>query len=100
MNVKYDVHVTKTVEKDLDDLEPYRARVVSELLALEVEPHKGHALHGKLAGYLALEFSLPGGVCRAVYEVKRAERVCLIIIVGYHEGLYERALQRIKGMKR
>jgi mRNA-degrading endonuclease RelE of RelBE toxin-antitoxin system len=64
MNAKYDVHVTKAVEKDLDDLEPYRARAVNELLALDADSFKGHALHGKLARYFSLEFSLPGGVCR------------------------------------
>ncbi len=99
MGTRYEIHVTKTVEKDLNDLEPYRAKVVNELLTLEADPHRGHALHGKLAGYLALEFSLPGGVCRAVYKVKKAEKVCLLVIVGYHEGLYERVLQRIKGLK-
>jgi mRNA-degrading endonuclease RelE of RelBE toxin-antitoxin system len=99
MGDRYNVHVTKAVEKDLDDLEPYRARVVNELLTLEENPRKGHALHGKLTGYHAHEFSLPGGVCRAVYTVKKDEKVCLIVIVGYHESLYERALQRIKGLK-
>ncbi len=72
MGTKYEIHVTKAVEKDLDDLEPYRARVVSELLALEADPRKGHALHGKLTGYLALEFSLLDGACRAIYKVKKA----------------------------
>lgn len=98
-STKYEIHVTKAVEKDLDDLEPYRARVVSELLTLEADPRKGHKLHGKLSKYHALEFSLPSGVCRAVYAVTKTKKVCLIVIVGYHEGLYERALQRIKGLR-
>ncbi len=89
MGARYEIHVTKTVEKDLDDLEPCRARVVNELLALEADLRKGHALHGKLTGCLALEFSLPGGVCRAVYKVKKAEKVCLLVIIGYTKEHYK-----------
>jgi len=91
--------VTKAAEKDLDGLEPYRKRVVSELRALEGDPHKGHTLHGKLREYRALEFSLPGGVCRAVYKVKNDQKVCLLVVVGYHEGIYEIAALRIRRFK-
>ena len=97
---KFSVHITRTVEDDLKDLEPYQEQVIRELLVLERDPFKGHALKGTLWGLRSLEFSLPGGACRAVYAVKKKERVCLIVIVGYHENFYRRAERRIKALRR
>jgi mRNA-degrading endonuclease YafQ of YafQ-DinJ toxin-antitoxin module len=100
MSEGFSVRITRAVEGDLNDLEPYRRQVVGKLLALEENPYMGHALKGALKGLRSLEFSLPGGACRAVYEVKKEEKACLMVIIGYHEGLYERAERRIKGWKR
>ncbi|MGI9861177.1 type II toxin-antitoxin system RelE/ParE family toxin [Moorella naiadis] len=100
MSNRFAIHITRAVEDDLEDLVPYRERVVRELLALEDNPYKGHTLKGILRGLRSFEFSLPGGVCRAVYTVKENKQLCLIIIVGYHEGLYEKAERRVKALKR
>lgn len=100
MSRKFSVHITKAVEKDIESLKPHQERVVKEILGLEDDPYKGHILHGNMQGLRSLEFSLPGGVCRAIYAVKKEGRVCLLIIAGYHEGLYEKAERRAKGLKR
>ena len=97
---KFLVHITRTVEDDLKDLEPYQKQVIRELLVLERDLFKSHALKGTLRSLRSLEFSLPGGACRAVYAVKKKERVCLIVIVGYHENFYRRAERRIKALRR
>jgi mRNA-degrading endonuclease RelE of RelBE toxin-antitoxin system len=72
------VHLTRQAEKELDDLKPYRRRVVQTLLALEGNPTAGHALKGSLAGVRSMEFSLPGGEYRAAYVVHAEDRVCLV----------------------
>ncbi|MDA8335098.1 MAG: type II toxin-antitoxin system RelE/ParE family toxin [Peptococcaceae bacterium] len=95
----YRVEATNAAQKDLDGLEPYRERAVKEILELEKDPLKGHPLHGRLRRYRALEFSLPGGVCRAVYEVINSQKVCLVFAVGYHESRYEIATRRSRGLK-
>lgn len=96
---EFSVHLTRTAENDVDDLRPYRDRVIQELIALERDPYKGHPLRGKLQGLRSLEFSLPGGVCRAVYAVKTSERVCLLIVIGYHHEIYERAERRVGALR-
>lgn len=100
MSEGFSVQITRAVEDDLQDLEPYRKRVVQEMLALEENPYKGHTLKGALRGLRSLEFFLPEGACRSVYAVKAKERVCLVIIVGYHEGLYEKAERRVRALRR
>jgi mRNA-degrading endonuclease RelE of RelBE toxin-antitoxin system len=100
MSERFSVRITRAVEDDLQDLEPYRERAVREMLALEENPYKGHALKGVLRGLRSLEFSLPGGACRAVYAVKEKEKACLVVIVGYHEGLYERAERRVRALRK
>lgn len=69
-NRKYTVHITKSVEDDLKEFDSYRTKVIQEILILESNPLVGHALRGKLKGLRSLEFSLPGGACRAVYKIK------------------------------
>ncbi|MDH7479375.1 MAG: type II toxin-antitoxin system RelE/ParE family toxin [Syntrophomonadaceae bacterium] len=96
---RFSVEITKGVEKDLDDLAPYREQAVRSLLSLENNPQAGHALHGKLKEYRSLEFSLPSGVCRAIYKVLKGKRVCLIVVVGLHENIYDRAERRVKSLK-
>lgn len=66
----YIVHVTKSVEDDLSEFGPNKTRVIQEILQLEHNPLAGHVSRGKLKGLRSLEFSLPGGECRAVYKVK------------------------------
>jgi len=96
----YEVRFTKQAEKDIADLRPWMDRVLKTLNALKQEPLKGHALRGSLAGVRSLEFSLPGGAQRAVYVVLDEEHVCLVFLVGAHEGIYEKAERRAEGLRR
>ena len=94
----YFVHVTKSVEDDLKEFGPYKARVIQEILQLESNPLAGHALRGKLKGLRSLEFSLPGGECRAIYKIKDDKQICLVVIVGYHENIYDKAQRRVEAL--
>ncbi len=100
MRGAFEVRLTRNAQKDLEDLEAFYDQVVEDLLALEQDPHKGHTLTGSLKGARALEFSLPGGAYRAVYVVEERERVCLVFILGPHEGIYQKAERRIRAVRR
>ena len=97
-NSYYTVHVTKSAEDDLKEFGSYKAKVIQEILQLECNPLAGHALKGKLKGLRSLEFSLPGGECRAVYKIKDDRQICLVIIAGYHENIYDKAQRRIESL--
>jgi mRNA-degrading endonuclease RelE of RelBE toxin-antitoxin system len=98
---RFDVQLTREAEKDLRRLRAHTGRVTRALLKLEEDPFLGHPLAGSLKGTRALEFSLPGsGVYRAVYVVSDATRVCLVLIVGPHENIYDRAERRVKALRR
>ncbi len=57
----------------------------------------GHPLTGVLRGTRSLEFNLKGGgAFRAVYTVLNDERVCVVLIVGPHESIYQRAERRYR----
>ena len=94
----FEVRLTKAAEKDLEELRPWQDRVVDELLELEEDPHKGHPLTGTLKGVHSLQFSLPGGAYRAAYLILETERICLIFIMGPHEGFYKRAERRARAL--
>ena len=96
----FEVQLTRQAEKDLADLRPWTEQAIDALLTLEQNPFHGHALMGSLKGTRSLEFSLPGGAYRAVYVVQEAQRVCLVFLVGPHEGLYQRAERRIRALRR
>lgn len=100
MSDGFSVHITRAVEDDLKDLRPHRKQVIRKLLILEKDPYKGHTLKGVLRGLRSLEFSLPGGACRAIYAVKEKERVCLVVVAGYHEGFYAKTERRVRALKR
>jgi mRNA-degrading endonuclease RelE of RelBE toxin-antitoxin system len=97
-NEMYTVHITNAVEEDLNEFDSYRARVIQEILTLESNPQAGHILKGKLKGLRSLEFSLPDGACRAIYKIKADKSICLIIIVGYHENIYDKAHRRVESL--
>ena len=98
---RFDVQLTREAEKDLKRLQAHTGRVTRTILKLEDDPFLGHPLTGSLKGTRALEFSLPGsGVYRAVYVVIDATRVCLVLIVGPHENIYDRAERRVKALRR
>ena len=95
----YQVRLSSTAVKDLKDLGPFEAKAVRALRRLMDNPLAGHPLTGELKGLRSLELSLPGGY-RAVYPVKPKERVCLVVMVGPDEGLYERAARRVATLRR
>lgn len=96
----YQVRLSSTAVKDLKDLGPFEAKAVHVLRRLMTDPLAGHPLKGDLKGLRSLEFSLPGGAYRAVYAVKPKERVCLVVMVGPHEGLYEKAARRVAALRK
>jgi hypothetical protein len=57
-------------------------------------------LKESLKGVRALEFSLKGVTYRAAYVVAEVERVCLVFMVGPHEGFYQKAERRVKALRK
>lgn len=72
------------------------------LSVLEQDPYAGHALTGSLRGARSFEFSLPGGAYRAAYVVleEAGEPICLVFLVGPHEGFYQKAERRPEALRR
>jgi mRNA-degrading endonuclease RelE of RelBE toxin-antitoxin system len=98
---RFDVQLTREAEKDFRRLRAHTGRVTRAILKLEDDPFLGHPLSGSLKGTRAPELSLPGsGIYRAVYVVNDATRVCLVLIVGPHENIYDRAQRRVKVLRR
>lgn len=96
----FEVRLTRNAEKDLLGLRDLTEKAVQEILALRENPYKGHPLKGSLRGVRALEFSLRGVAYRAAYVVLEDEQVCLVFIVGTHEGFYQKAERRAKALRR
>src|SRR5437660_5426573 len=90
----WDVHLTRPAEKDLDALKRLSARASSRLAVLKTNPLQGHPLTGDLKGARALEFSLGGVAYRAVYVLIPEDRVCVVFLVGAHDGIYRIAQRR------
>jgi addiction module RelE/StbE family toxin len=98
---RFDVQLTREAEKDLKRLRGHTGQVTRAISRLEEDPYLGHPLVGSLKGTRSLEFSLPGsGVYRAVYVVNDTSRICLVLIVGPHENIYDRAARRINALRR
>ncbi len=96
----FSVEILPRAEKDLNDLHQSRDQAVREILKLEENPYLGHVLKGSLGGARALEFNLKGGgAYRAVYTVIEQDMVCIIFIVGAHEGIYKRAERRYAALR-
>lgn len=99
-NDRFDVQLTRQAEKDLRRLRPWTAKATQVLLTLEQDPYRGHLLKGSLRGVRSLKLSLPGGAYRAAYVVLEDERVCLVFLVGPHEGFYKQAERRFDALRR
>lgn len=96
---RFDVQFTRQVEKDLKDLRGLAANAMRIIRQLEENPELGHALSESLQGARSLEFNLKGsGAHRAVYVIFPVERVCIVFIIGPHEGIYARAERRASGL--
>jgi mRNA-degrading endonuclease RelE of RelBE toxin-antitoxin system len=97
---RYEVLLTSAVKKDLKRLRTHKARIGEALADLETNPLVGHVLKGTLTGLRSLSFTVKGrGAFRAVYAVIDDEAVCLIIIVGPHENIYEAVERRVEALR-
>jgi mRNA-degrading endonuclease RelE of RelBE toxin-antitoxin system len=98
--MSFELRLTKNAEKDLLGLRGLTERAVNELLTLKQDSYIGHLLKGSLRGARALEFSLKGVAYRAAYVVLEKEQVCLVFLVGPHEGFYQKAEKRVKSLRK
>jgi len=96
----FELHLTKNTEKDLLRLHELNEKAVRWLLALKQNPYSGHQLKGTLRGVRSFEFSINGVAYRAAYIVLEEEKVCLVFMVGPHEGFYQKAERRAKALKK
>ncbi len=96
----FSVELTAQAKKDLKRLCSWTERVSRAIPQLELDPLRGHPLTGSLRGARALEFSLPGGAYRAVYVILEETQVCLVFLIGPHEGIYQRAERRYEALRR
>jgi phage-related protein len=95
------VELTRQAEKDLRKLRgKTEERAVAALLALEQDPLAGHRLTGAMSDVRSLEFSSVGGAYRAAYVVLVPERVCVVFMIGAHEGFYREAERRAVALQR
>jgi mRNA interferase RelE/StbE len=96
---RFRLEFTRDAAKDIRNLRSAAEAVLGTLSKLEVDPYAGHSLSGSLKGARSLEFTIPGsGAGRAVYYVLE-QRICLIIVVGPHENIYDKATRRAKALK-
>jgi mRNA-degrading endonuclease RelE of RelBE toxin-antitoxin system len=94
------VELSRDAKKDLKKLRPHLAQVLRAIALLETDSQAGHALTGALHGLRALAFTVKGsGAFRAVYGVLDKNTVCLIVIVGPHENIYDRAERRVAALR-
>ena len=100
MNKPFEVQLTRNTEKDLFQMRDLTEMAVREVLKLKQEPYKGHPLKGSLRGARALEFSLKGVAYRAAYIILEKENICLVFMIGVHEGFYEKAERRVRALRR
>ncbi|NLG83085.1 MAG: type II toxin-antitoxin system RelE/ParE family toxin [Firmicutes bacterium] len=99
--MKFEVHLTRAAEKDLDRLgsDAERSQVIAALRNLELNPYAGQALAGDLAGFYSLHLTLPSGQARVIYTIYPERLVILVIALGMRESIYHKAVQRA-GIKR
>ncbi|OWZ82683.1 type II toxin-antitoxin system RelE family toxin [Natranaerobius trueperi] len=102
MSKGFQIHTTRTVEKDLDKLHSkHFEQVKEEVLKLEEDPYIGAPLKGKLKGCRSINLSLYGlGEYRVIYTLKIAEKVCLIFFIGSRENAYEEATRKVETLKK
>jgi mRNA-degrading endonuclease RelE of RelBE toxin-antitoxin system len=99
-NRRYRVDLTDGAKKDLKKLRQHREQIGEVLGQLEENPLAGHTLRGSLYGLRSLEFTVKGsGAFRAVYGVLDADAVCLVVMVGPHENIYDRAEPRVAALR-
>lgn len=96
----YEVRLTRAVVKDLKRLRAHADAIAKVVDQLRTNPAAGHPLRSSLAGVRSLEFTpQESGAGRAAYIVLTEHRVCLVFIIGPHEGFYERAERRAAALE-
>ncbi len=91
----YEVRLTRAAIKDLQRLRAQATTAVRALDRLRTNPAAGHLPRGSLAGVRSLAFTFPrSGAGRAAYVILLEQRVCLVFLIGPHEGFYARAERR------
>jgi mRNA-degrading endonuclease RelE of RelBE toxin-antitoxin system len=99
-NRRFQVELTDGAKKDLKKLRQHREQIGEALGRLEENPLAGHTLQGTLYRLRSLEFTVRGsGAFRAVYGVLETDAVCLVVIVGPHENIYDRAERRVEALR-
>lgn len=99
-NRRYRVELTDGARKDLKRLRQHLQQIGDVLFQLEENPLKGHSLKGTLYGLRSLDFTVKGsGAFRAVYGVLDEDSICLVVIVGPHENIYDKAERRVKALR-
>lgn len=97
---RYRVELTDGAKKDLKKLRQHREQIGEALGRLEKNPLTGHLLKGTLHSLRSLEFTVKGsGAFRAVYGVLDPDAVCLVVIIGPHENIYDRAHRRVEALR-
>jgi len=97
---RFQVELTDGAKRDLKKLRQHREQIGEALGRLEENPLAGHTLQGTLYRLRSLEFTVKSsGAFRAVYGVLETDAVCLIIIVGPHENLYDKAERRVESLR-
>lgn len=98
-NRRYRVELTDAAKKDFKKHRQHREQIGEAIGQLEENPLAGHTLKGTLYGLRSLEFTVSGsGAFRAVYGVLDSDAVCLVVIVGPHENIYDRAERRVEAL--
>jgi mRNA-degrading endonuclease RelE of RelBE toxin-antitoxin system len=99
-NRRYRVELTDGARKDLKKLRQHREQIGEALGGLGKNPVAGHALRGTLHRLRSLEFTVKGSdAFRVVYGVLDLVAVCLIVIVGPLENIYDRAERRVAALR-
>lgn len=96
---RYQVELTPRAQKDLKKLRHDLAHALSQISALELDPHRGELLKGTLREVRSLHFSLKGGgQYRAVYVILDDQTICLVFLVAARENVYEEAERRFRSL--
>ena len=81
--MNFELHLTKSPEKDLTKLRGLAEEAVRRNSSAQAKPLLGPSAEGLSVGVRALESSLRRGVAyRAAYIVQEDDKTCLVFILG------------------
>jgi mRNA-degrading endonuclease RelE of RelBE toxin-antitoxin system len=96
----WSIQFTPPAVKDIKRLKENAGKMLKAIGQLAADPNKGHTLEGTLKGVRSLEHNPPGGAYRAAYVLSTQDKVCLVFVVGPHEGFYDKATRRVSALRR